>query len=174
MANPCGTRTPCPDSFWNISPSDAFFPPTSGTSSMPNSSKKRTYLDVLMTCPLFSLVTRQVVGSIEPGPHVMQRRTRPVSLPGNRGTNKFTPGRSSTPMAACISGSATNANLPQRQARCQGRRSLESAGEPEVPGTMPLRFLVQSVSRCSAGSGANPRTDRENEQDCRKDATGDS
>src|ERR1700739_2170972 len=52
MANPCGTRTPCPDSFWNISPSEAFLPPTSGTSSMPNSSKKRTYRDVLIICPL--------------------------------------------------------------------------------------------------------------------------
>jgi len=31
-----------------------------------------------MTCPL---VARQAVGSIEPDPHVMQRRTRPVSLP---------------------------------------------------------------------------------------------
>src|SRR5271165_816363 len=78
MANPCGTRTPCPDSFWNISPSDAFFPPTSGTSSMPNSSKKRTYLDLLITCPL---VARQAVGSIESGPHVTQGRDRPVSLP---------------------------------------------------------------------------------------------
>src|ERR1700739_2105051 len=78
MANPCGTRTPCPDSFWKISPSDAFFPPTSGTSSMPNSSKKRTYPDILMTCPL---VARQAVGSIEPDPYVTQHRTRPISLP---------------------------------------------------------------------------------------------
>src|SRR5450755_3013211 len=80
MANPCGTRTPCLDSFCNISPSDAFFPPTSGTSSMPNSSKKRTYLDVLMTYPL---VARQAVGSIESDPHGMQCRTRPISLPDN-------------------------------------------------------------------------------------------
>src|SRR5271155_3042791 len=80
MANPCGTRTPCPDSFWNISPSEAFFPPTSGTSSMPNSSKNRTNLDVLMTCPL---IARQAVGSVEPDAHVMQRRTRPISLPDN-------------------------------------------------------------------------------------------
>src|ERR1700744_1587955 len=78
MANPCGTRTPCPDSFWNISPSDAFFPPTSGTSSMPNSSKKRTYPDVLMTYPLLA---RQAVGGIESDPHGMWGRTRPVSLP---------------------------------------------------------------------------------------------
>ena len=42
MANPCGMRTFWLDSFWNISPSDAFLPPTSGTSSMPISSKKRT------------------------------------------------------------------------------------------------------------------------------------
>src|SRR5271156_5435255 len=147
MANPCGTRTPCPDSFWNISPSDAFFPPTSGTSSMPNSSKKRTYPDVLMTCPL---IARQAVGSIEPDAHVMRRRTRPISLPdtavlivqaaqeagvhaADSGTHKFTPGRSSTPVAGCTCDSATNANLPQRHARCQGRRSLEWAtARPEV------------------------------------------
>src|ERR1700733_16003811 len=78
MANPCGTRTPCPDSFWNISPSDAFFPPTSGTSSMPNSSKKRTYLDVLMTCPL---IARQAICGIELDAHLMLRRTRPVRCP---------------------------------------------------------------------------------------------
>src|SRR5271156_525432 len=147
MANPCGTRTPCPDSFWNISPSDAFFPPTSGTSSMPNSSKKRTYPDVLMTCPL---IARQAVGSIEPDAHVMRRRTRPISLPdtavlivqaaqeagvhaADSGTHKFTPGRSSTPVAGRTCDSATNANLPQRHARCQGRRSLEwVTARPEV------------------------------------------
>src|SRR5271155_4837132 len=109
MANPCGTRTPCPDSFWNISPNDAFFPPTSGTSSMPNSSKNRTNLDVLMTCPL---VARQAVGSVEPDAHVMRRRTRPISLPDN----------------ACDS--ATNANLPRRHVRCQGRRSLDWLTQP--------------------------------------------
>src|SRR5271156_1750574 len=147
MANPCGTRTPCPDSFWNISPSDAFFPPTSGTSSMPNSSKKRTYPDVLMTCPL---IARQAVGSIEPDAHVMRRRTRPISLPdtavlivqaaqeagvhaADSGTHKFTPRRSSTPVPAFTCDSATNANLPQRHARCQGRRSPEWAtARPEV------------------------------------------
>ena len=42
MAKPCGTRTPWAESFWYISPSDAFFPPTDGTSSIPISSKKRT------------------------------------------------------------------------------------------------------------------------------------
>src|SRR6476469_247917 len=55
MANPCGMRTFWLDSFWNISPSEAFLPPTSGTSSMPISSKKRTYPDVPMTCPLVAL-----------------------------------------------------------------------------------------------------------------------
>ena len=67
MANPCGTRTPCPDSFWNISPSEAFFPPTSGTSSMPKSSKKRTYPDVLMTCPL--VACQAVAAQPESLPH---------------------------------------------------------------------------------------------------------
>src|ERR1700752_1098909 len=63
MENPCGTRTPCPASFWNISPREAFLPPTSGTSSMPKSSKKRTYSDVLMTCPL---VARQAAPTSSP------------------------------------------------------------------------------------------------------------
>src|SRR5512132_3239953 len=58
MANPCGTRTFWLDNFWIISPNEAFLPPTSGTSSMPNSSKKRTYPDVLMICPL---VARQAL-----------------------------------------------------------------------------------------------------------------
>ena len=43
MANPFGTRTPLPESFWYISPSEAFLPAdASATSSMPNSSKKET------------------------------------------------------------------------------------------------------------------------------------
>ena len=61
MANPFGIRTPWPDSFWYISPSEAFLPPTSGTSSMPNSSKKRTYLGIVMICPL---VARHSVGAV--------------------------------------------------------------------------------------------------------------
>src|ERR1700738_4164834 len=77
MANPCGTRTPCPDSFWNISPSEAFLPPTSGTSSMPNSSKKRTYLDVLITCPL---VAHQAPVALPEPPHQVppHRSSTPV------------------------------------------------------------------------------------------------
>ena len=47
VAKPLGTLIPCGVSSRYISPSDAFLPPTSGTSSMPISSKKRMYLPML-------------------------------------------------------------------------------------------------------------------------------
>src|SRR6185437_5501616 len=45
MAKPFGTRTPSFESFRYISPSEAFLPPTSGTSSIPISSKNLRYLE---------------------------------------------------------------------------------------------------------------------------------
>jgi hypothetical protein len=99
---------------------------------MPNSSKKRTYPDVLMTCPL---VARQAVGSIEPDPHVMQGRTRPAPLPDNAVliVQAASGSRGARRRLGCTCDSATNANLPQRHARCQGRRSLEwVTARPEV------------------------------------------
>src|SRR5271167_710703 len=154
MANPCGTRTPCPDSFWNISPSDAFFPPTSGTSSMPNSSKKRTYPGVLMTCPL---VAHQAVGGIEHDAHVMLRRTRPGSLPDNairRGGTR-TIGAFDVAVRCRTADSATDANLPRRHAPCQGRKSLDwvTLGRTSVE----YETSDKALGRTRAGAGiGNP------------------
>jgi hypothetical protein len=52
-------------------------------------------------------------------------------------------------------------------------RGIASSG---LPGSLltDTSLRLRSVSRCSAGFGANPRAARENKQDCCKEATGDS